>query len=377
MWSRWDFTVASLTKRASAMSRLVDPAATSRSTSISRSLNSSRSGLRTRSIRRAPTGGESTASPRAVAFTARSSSARGASFNRYPVAPASMAATTSRSVSYVVRTRTRAGSSRSTISRIADTPSIPGIRRSMRTTSGSSAAALSTASLPSAASPTTSKASSLANIPRKPSRTTGWSSTRSRRIGASGISHHPHDRQGHRDGGPSAGGGLHLEASVELFDACLHRPQPVAAVLRCVRREPPTVVADVDGDDVPDVREGDPHPGSLGVLGDVGERLLHRPQERDFDLGMEVHRVPGARPLDVDVVHSRPSLHDLAYRFRQRPALELERHCAPHCPPRLEEALPSQTGGVSEMPLQGGAVPDDVAGRLQLGDDSDEPLGDR
>ena len=43
--------------------------------------------------------GESTVSPRAAARTARNSSSRGASLSRYPVAPASIAGSTSLSVS--------------------------------------------------------------------------------------------------------------------------------------------------------------------------------------------------------------------------------------------------------------------------------------
>jgi len=56
---------------------------------------------------------------------------------------------------------------------IALTPSSTGIRRSMSTTSGRSAAARSTASRPLAASPATSNSPLASKMPRSPSRTTG------------------------------------------------------------------------------------------------------------------------------------------------------------------------------------------------------------
>jgi hypothetical protein len=62
-------------------------------------------------------------------------------------------------MSKVVRTSTRVDGDAATIRRVASMPSISGIRTSMRTTSGESAAAFSTAATPSPASPTTSMSS--------------------------------------------------------------------------------------------------------------------------------------------------------------------------------------------------------------------------
>jgi hypothetical protein len=89
------------------------------------------------------------------------------------VAPASIAGTTSLSVSKVVSTRTRAPLPFSASAFIALTPSRIGIRRSMSTTSGCSARARSTASRPLAASPATSNSPLASKMPRSPSRTTG------------------------------------------------------------------------------------------------------------------------------------------------------------------------------------------------------------
>lgn len=89
------------------------------------------------------------------------------------MAPASIAGSTSLSVSYVVKTSTRALRPSLASSLMAVTPSILGIRRSMRMTSGSSARASSTAWAPSPASASTSKPGSPVNMPRRPSRTMG------------------------------------------------------------------------------------------------------------------------------------------------------------------------------------------------------------
>ena len=77
-----------------------------------------------------------------------------------------------------------AGDPAATSAEIAVTPSISGIRRSIRITSGASAPARRTASAPFPASPTTSNPGSPSNIPINPLRTTGWSSTIITRIGA-------------------------------------------------------------------------------------------------------------------------------------------------------------------------------------------------
>ena len=82
----------------------------------------------------------------------------------------------------MVSTRTWVWECESFISSVASTPSIWGMRRSIRTTSGRSRKARSAASAPVLASPSTSKSGSLSKMPLRPLRTTGWSSAISRRI---------------------------------------------------------------------------------------------------------------------------------------------------------------------------------------------------
>ena len=72
---------------------------------------------------------------------------------------------------------TFASGTRSVSSFVASSPSIPGIRTSMITTSGFRRAASSTALAPSAASPTTRICGARWSESRSPSRTTSWSST--------------------------------------------------------------------------------------------------------------------------------------------------------------------------------------------------------
>ena len=61
-------------------------------------------------------------------------------------------------------------------------PSVPGIRTSIRTTSGLSARTTLTASAPSPASPTTSMSGCVARIEHSPARTSPWSSATTTRI---------------------------------------------------------------------------------------------------------------------------------------------------------------------------------------------------
>ena len=90
MCARCDFTVVSLTNRSPATSVLERPAATSSSTSISRELRLA-CGARMRLSSRDAITGARALSPAAAARTAAMSSCGGASFSRYPLAPASTA----------------------------------------------------------------------------------------------------------------------------------------------------------------------------------------------------------------------------------------------------------------------------------------------
>ena len=70
---------------------------------------------------------------------------------------------------------------------MASSPSMPGIRMSISTTSGWLAAAARTAASPLAASPTTVIPSAASRMTQNPERTSSWSSTTITRIGAGGV----------------------------------------------------------------------------------------------------------------------------------------------------------------------------------------------
>ena len=81
---------------------------------------------------------------------------------------------------------TFASGTRSVSSLVASSPSIPGMRTSMITTSGLRLVASSTALAPSLASPITRMCDARESDRRSPSRTTSWSST-IRQVISSGI----------------------------------------------------------------------------------------------------------------------------------------------------------------------------------------------
>jgi hypothetical protein len=121
--------------------------------------------------------GASIASPAATTRIAVSRSAGSASLSRNPDAPPRSAANTWASWSNVVSTRTRGGSAPAVSRAVAVSPSMPGIRTSISTTSGLTRSARASAAAPSAASPTTHRSGSASTMAAKPARTTGWSST--------------------------------------------------------------------------------------------------------------------------------------------------------------------------------------------------------
>src|SRR3990172_5021907 len=98
------------------------------------------------------------------------------------MAPAFTAPTTEESSRTLVRAMTSVSGSSPRIASVAATPSITGISRSIRITSGRSSLALLSACAPSSASPTTSSSESSARNIRKPWRTTLWSSAIRTRI---------------------------------------------------------------------------------------------------------------------------------------------------------------------------------------------------
>src|SRR5579875_3616540 len=162
MFWRWRFTVPSAMSRATAISLLESPRATRASTSSSRRV----------SVGRPP------GAPRSRVNSWRMRSAtdreiRGSRcFRRYPCAPHRIASNRSWGSSDTVRTTTSVDGSSSLMRRMASNPSRRGIRRSMRTRSGTSSRTRVIPSAPSPASATTSKrgeAARMARIPRRAS----------------------------------------------------------------------------------------------------------------------------------------------------------------------------------------------------------------
>jgi hypothetical protein len=163
-----------------AISVLLPPRASSTRTSRSRTVSeASRDGAgmvcggrcANASIRRRVTVGASMALPAAAARTAAMRSARGESLSRNPLAPARSASYTYSSRSKVVSMTTLGVCGPLVSSRVASSPSMPGMRMSMSTTSGWCAAADATAAAPSAASPTTVMPSAASRMTQNPERT--------------------------------------------------------------------------------------------------------------------------------------------------------------------------------------------------------------
>ena len=160
----------------------------------------------------------------------------------------------------------------------------------MRTTSGVSRRALSTACVPSEHSPTTSMSSSASRIIRKPARISAWSSTSSTRMLMPapavgwGAARAPRSRRPAR--GPPARAPVHR-------GALAHADEAVAAAgvaqLVVVARAL-AVVLDAQHDLVRLVR--DRHAGARArrVLERVGERLLDDPVRRQVDPGGQLDR---------------------------------------------------------------------------------------
>ena len=141
--------------------------------------------------------------------------------------------------------------------------------------------------------------------------------------------------------------------------------------------EPDAVVADVEGDDVADERQRQPGARGAGVPGDVRERLLGDAQQRDLDLRMERDDVAGHGDLGRDAVELRPLAGDIGERIGQRPRLERGGHRRLDRPAGLGQALARQPLGVLQVPVPIGRAVVRLVGRLELGHDPDQALGDR
>src|SRR5690606_23517680 len=112
---------------------------------------------------------------------------------------------------------------------------IPGMERSMTTTSGLYFSTASMASSPVPASPTTVMSSSASRRARRPARRTTWSSARRMRIGSGiGLGLHSRDDDAHL--GASAGAALDVDSPADVGGALLHAEETEAAAVlgQCV-----------------------------------------------------------------------------------------------------------------------------------------------
>src|SRR2546423_12594520 len=127
---------------------------------------------------------------------------------------------------------------------VASSPSIPGMRTSMITTSGLRRSVSATAVAPSEASPTTRMCGARESDRRRPSRTTSWSSTIKQVIAGGGVANaasgsvvgqSDRERKLLRRGfGPEADPASVADAEFPLQHgyALLHRPRLVRAEIR-------------------------------------------------------------------------------------------------------------------------------------------------
>src|SRR3990172_9061067 len=195
----------------------------------------------------------------------------------------------------------------------AASPSISGMEMSMTITSGVRLRASSTASRPLEASPTTSMSGSMSRRARSPERSTAWSSARRTRIfsviGALPAAA-PRQRSLNRDARAPAHGRLNLHRSADEGEPLLHAEQAEAGSARPHRGlhvETAAVVLDDQAQRASTPGEAGLRPGSLGVLGYVGERLLHDPVEHKLDLRLQAAETaagelcfPGPAVREVD-----------------------------------------------------------------------------
>ena len=175
----------SLLPSSAAISVLLRPLATRRSTCSSLGLSGSGSAVAAKArstgarSMRSVSSGRSAVEPPTTSRNACTSVSGLIAFSRKPRAPARTASSKAAVSSKVVSSTTGIFSARAASARISPIPSSRGIRMSDRITSGCSRASSSSASAPSDASPTRRMSSCSASRPFSPSRTSCWSSTSS------------------------------------------------------------------------------------------------------------------------------------------------------------------------------------------------------
>ena len=175
-------------------------------------------------------------------------------------------------------TRTPASRPSPAIRRVACSPSSPGIRMSISTTSGVSSRTSRTASAPSAASPTTSMPSWASSRAANPARTRAWSSASSTRIiaGSSGsVSRAGGPGPGSRR--PARGPAVSRPPSAVARSGMPRIPLPPPLAPPRDGQAVGPVVLDLDHQVAVIRRDPDADAGGVRVPHHVGQRLLHDP----------------------------------------------------------------------------------------------------
>src|SRR3954471_5009633 len=185
-------------------------------------------------------------------------------------------------------------------------PSTGSIWRSIRTTSGrrpslSSVSSSSSAWLPPAASPTTSRSGSVSRKAWSPRRTTAWSSTMRTWIAPSSGA----IRDAHSHPRALPGCALDRQATPDLGRAAAHGLESEVPRMSLFRVEPQPVVSDLE-DDLP--RRGVDHDrrrAGAGVLDDIGKGLAGDSEELGLGPRRQGEWISGS--LDVDRQGVAPS----------------------------------------------------------------------
>src|SRR5882672_1994720 len=185
---------------------------------------------------------------------------------------------------YMERISTRVSGHRSTMRRVASTPSSSGMAISMMTMSGRSRSASLTASRPLPATATTCRSLPPSSRARSPSRTTAWSSAS---ITDTGISPPALSVVFHEHLHAAVGAGLQRELGADRLGPLAHDQQPPtgfrARTFEALWIESYSVVAHREHRAAVLAPDGDLHALGVGMLGDVVERFLGDAEHGEID----------------------------------------------------------------------------------------------
>src|SRR6266542_412886 len=217
--------------------------------------------------------------PPPCTFRMHSTRRRGAiSFKTMPRTSSRIASSISSSVSVAARITTRVLSARPFSSRSTERPLCSGILMSRTRMSGRSFKSAGTTSSPRRQRPSTSKSSSSRNSCSSPSRTIGWSSARSKRIGMSGDSLWQREADGEAGTRLARGDD---QVATERGDPFLQSDRSRlellkgGEVVRALKREPVPVICHGDEHRTGAARDVHLERGGRGVPGRVDEGFVN------------------------------------------------------------------------------------------------------